>query len=110
MSKILFPIANIIIIITIIIIINSYNFSLSKYLVKLLSPMCRSEYSVKDSFTFANEIQNFSNHNYVIASIDIVSLFTSIPVDETYEVITGKVFKGVDEFEGLRKKTVLESL
>ena len=72
--------------------------------------MCRSEYSVKDSFTFAIEIKNFCNHNYVIASIDIVSLFTCIPVDETYEVITGKVFKGVDKFERLSKKTVQESL
>ena len=39
-----------------------------------------------------------------MASFDIVFLFTCISVDETYEVITRKVFDGVDTFEGLSKK------
>ena len=58
----------------------------------LLSGVCVSPYSVKDSFSFAREIGNFSNNNYVMVSFDINSPFTSIPVDETISIICDRVF------------------
>ena len=47
-----------------------------------MSPLIVNEYIVKDSFTFAKEVINF-DHNLFMASLDVESLFTNIPVDET---------------------------
>jgi len=77
--------------------IGTCNYDMSKFLVSLLSPICDSEYSVKDSFSFAREISQFSNSNYVMASFDVSSLFTSIPISETIEIILSKLYTS-DQF------------
>ena len=70
----------------------------------MLSPLCQSEYSVRDSFTFVTDILCVEKHNYVMARVDIVSLFTWIPVDETYNIITNKAFKNSEMLCGYFKK------
>jgi len=72
--------------------IGTSNYDISKFLVNLLSPICNSEYSIKDSFSFAREISQFRNDNYVMASFDVSSLFTSIPISETIEIILSKLY------------------
>ena len=62
--------------------INTPVYKLAKYLVPILSPLTVDDYTVKDSFTFAKEVINF-DHNLFMASLDVESLFTKIPVDET---------------------------
>ena len=47
-----------------------------------MSPLTVDDYTVKDSFTFAEEVIDF-DHNLSMASLDVESLFTNIPVDET---------------------------
>ena len=61
--------------------INTPVDKLAKYLVLNLPPLPVNDYTVKDSFTFAKEIINF-DHNLFMASLDVESLFTNIPVDE----------------------------
>ena len=70
---------------------------------KTLSPLCQSEYSVSASFTFVRDILCIENHNYVMASFGIVSLFTCIPVDEDYNRITSKTFNNSETFCGCSK-------
>ena len=41
-----------------------------------------NEFTVKISFDFAEEVVNY-NHNIYMASLDIESLFTNIPLEET---------------------------
>ena len=84
--------------------INSYNYSTSELLVKTLCPLCHSEYSVRDSSTFVRDILCVENQNYVMASFDIVSLFTCIPVEETYNIITSRAFNNSEMFCGYSKK------
>ena len=55
---------------------------LAKYLVPILSPLTVNDYTVKGSFTFAKEVINF-DHNLFMVSLDVKSLFTNIPIDET---------------------------
>ena len=62
--------------------INTPVYKLAKYLVPFLSTLTVDDYTVKDSFTFAKEVINF-DHNLFMASLDVESLFTNIPVDET---------------------------
>ena len=61
--------------------INTPVDKLAKYLVLNLPPLPVNDYTIKDSFTFAKEIINF-DHNLFMASLDVESLFTNIPVDE----------------------------
>ena len=44
-----------------------------------------NEYTLKDSSEFAKDIIN-QNSNCFIASLDVESLFTNIPLDETIKI------------------------
>ena len=44
-----------------------------------LCPLVTNEYNVKKSFNFLEEVVNYSNNLYM-TSLDVVSLFTSIPL------------------------------
>ena len=50
-----------------------------------MKPLATSPYSVKDSFSFTNEILSLNSIPFM-CSFDIVCLFTSIPVKETIEL------------------------
>ena len=45
--------------------IGSYTYDLAKFLVPILSPLMKNEYSVKDSFSFVNELSSVQNAPYV---------------------------------------------
>ena len=72
--------------------IGTYNHNLSKFLVSLLSDTCQSEYCIRDSLSFASSVSILRNENLFMASFDITSLFSNIPIDETVELILGKFF------------------
>ena len=52
------------------------------------------KYALKDSFDFINEISKIKlkKENFII-SIDVVSLFTNVPIDETMDIIKKTFFK-----------------
>ena len=64
--------------------ISTPTYKLAKFLVPMLQPLTTNEYTVKDSFTFAEELQSFDS-KLAMASFDIESLFTNIPLQETIE-------------------------
>ena len=51
----------------------------------MLGLLTTNEYTIKDSFTFAEELQNFV-FKFVMASFEIESPFTNIPLQETIDV------------------------
>ena len=55
-------------------------------MVPILSPL-----PVKDSFTFAKEVINF-HHNLFMDSLNVKSLFTNIPIDETIKNAVDDLF------------------
>ena len=71
--------------------INTPVYKLAKYLVPILSLLTVNDYTVKDSFTFAKEVLNF-DHNLFMASLDVESLFTNIPVDESIKNAVDDLF------------------
>jgi hypothetical protein len=85
--------------------IGTYNYNLSKYLVTLLTPLTGNSFTVKDSFRFVEEISHFRNNGYTMASFDVCSLFTNIPVSETIEIILTKLFTNNELFNGFDKNT-----
>ncbi|XP_055590954.1 uncharacterized protein LOC129743037 [Uranotaenia lowii] len=51
----------------------------------------KTEYHVRNGFDFSNEITKIQiPEGYVMFSLDVVSLYTNVPVQKTYEIIEGK--------------------
>ena len=68
-------------------------YNLAKFFVPLLSAFTTKHFSIKDSFSFATEISSLPDSNsYFMASFDIKSLFTNIPLEETVSIATDNYF------------------
>jgi hypothetical protein len=55
--------------------IGAYNYNLAKYLGSLIAPLLPNKYSVKDSFSFVEELRSFDFKNKFLISFDVESLF-----------------------------------
>ena len=51
-------------------------------MIPILEPLTHKEFTVKDSFSFAKDITTYDSSLYM-ASLDLESLFTKIPLNET---------------------------
>ena len=71
---------------------NTPNYNLAKYLVPNLSPLTKNCYTVHSSFTFAKEICGIKDTTLHMASFDVTSLFTNIPLQETTDIIISEIF------------------
>ena len=63
--------------------VNTYNYNLSSYLVRILQPISTNQFTIKDSFSFADWAKTFNHNNEIMCSFDVSSLFTNFPLDET---------------------------
>ena len=61
---------------------NTPPYWLAKYSNPILSPLTTNEFTVKNSLDFAEEVVHY-DHNLYMASLDIESSFTNIPLEET---------------------------
>ena len=82
--------------------IGTRSYKLAKYLVPKLSSITFNEFTVKDSFAFAEEIVHHDDKLF-IGSHDVDSLFTNIPLKETINIYTNLLHKNVDVIEGINK-------
>ena len=79
--------------------IGTYNYRLAKFLVPIFQPFSINQYSVYDTFSFFKEITNFkSDTKLCMASFDVSSLFTNIPLDETIDYAVNLVFENSDTY------------
>ena len=58
-------------------------------------PLTTNQYTVKDSFSFVNSLMSLQNVSFM-ASFDVVSLFTNIPLNETIELCLDKLYTDTD--------------
>ena len=82
--------------------LNTTTCRLAKILVPILKPLTTNEFTVKDSFHFAEEIVD-QQHDHFMGSLDVDSLFTNIPLEQTIEICTNELFKESETVEGLSK-------
>ena len=66
-------------------------YKLTKFLIPILSPLTSNEFSVHDSFPFADKVPSFCPDHFV-ASLDIESLFTNILLNEVIDICIDDVF------------------
>ena len=90
---------------------NTPSFNIAKYLVPILSPLTKNEYTVENSTQFVDEITKIpSADKYYMASFDVVSLFTNIPLEETIEICVNKLFSESTTFMNFTRKLFTELL
>ena len=89
--------------------IGTPTYKIAKFLVPVLNCLTVNEFTIKDSFPFAKEIVD-QDRSLFMASLDVDSLFTNIPLDEIINVCTEPIFNESDTVEGLNKSEFKELL
>ncbi len=84
--------------------IGTPTYALAKFLVPLLSPVTANQYTIKDSLSFAKEICGFERTDCFMASFDVKSLFTNIPLTETLDICVDNLFSGNSPPDGIPKR------
>ena len=96
---------------------NTPSYKLAKYLVPLLQPFAENEFTLSNSTMFAGDIITQDLDSYMV-SLDVVSLFTNVPLQATIQIILDKIFIepgfiyhgfNRDDFENLLKLAVLDT-
>ena len=82
---------------------NTATYKWEKCFVPLLKPFTSNNYTVKDSFDFAKDITQQSSKLFM-ASLDLDSLFTNVPLDETIEICVNELFQFSLTVSGLNKQ------
>ena len=89
--------------------INTPTYKLAKFLVPVLKSLTSNEYTIKDSFAFAAEIVE-QDSEFFMGNLDVDSLFTNIPVEETIDICTNTLFENMGKVEGWSKKELRKLL
>ena len=89
--------------------INTATYGWAKVFVPLLKCFTMNEYTLKDSFEFAKDIAN-QNSNCFMASLDVDSLFTNVPLDETIKICIDELFESDMTVSGLNKTEMFKML
>ena len=71
--------------------IKTSTYNLAKFLVPLLEPITTNMYTVKNSFGFSKEIAD-QDPGLFMASLNVESLFTNLPLEETASVCCDSLF------------------
>ena len=89
--------------------LNTGTYKWAKFFVPLLRHLTFNEYTLKDSFEFAKVISE-QNSDLYMASLDVDSLFTNVPLDETIKICADGLFENNNPVHGLNKKEITEML
>lgn len=77
---------------------GSTHYKVGQYLTNLLNPLTQNDYSLKDTFHAAERIKSIpeellQNDDYVFVSLDVVSLFTNVPLTKTVNIVLDRIYK-----------------
>ena len=83
--------------------IGTYDYKLAKFIVLILQPLTVGQYTPKDSFSFVSEISEITafqkDGDLAMASFDVSSLFTNIPLNESVDFCVDLLFSDCDTLE-----------
>ena len=84
---------------------NTAMYKLAKFIIPLIEHLSINDYSIKNSYNFFQSISYFvPNDNHFMASFDISSLYTNIPIHETINLVCDKIFQSVDIYNNFNKE------
>ena len=75
----------------------------------LLRDLNSNQFTLKDSFEFAKIVCE-QDAGLFMASLDVDSLFTNVPLEETINICVDELFKSDSGIHGLNKKQITEML
>ena len=75
----------------------------------MLQHLTSNQFTLKDSFEFAKIICE-QDAGLFMTSLDVDSLFTNVPLEETIHIFVNELFKGNNRIHGLNKKQITEML
>ena len=85
--------------------IGTFSYNLAKFLVPIIDPLTRNEYTIGNASEFIKELCNLQMpRSAILASFDIESLFTNVPLKETTDIVTNTLFEQNLNTFGLEKK------
>ena len=71
--------------------IKTPSYNIAKYLVPILEPITTNKFTIKNSFEFAKEVTE-QGSGLFMASLDVESLFTNIPLEEAINISCNFLF------------------
>ena len=93
---------------------NTPYYEVGKFLTSLLEPLTKNQYVVKDSFEAVDRIKDipkeYFEQGYKYVSFDLESLFTSVPLKKTIQVILDRVYQEEKIITNLQKRTLKKLL
>ena len=89
--------------------IGTPTYDLAKFLVPILKPLTENDYTVHDSFSFASEVSKFNAKSLMI-SLDVESLITNIPLEETIDNIINDLLLTTDKFHNFEREELKQLL
>ena len=82
--------------------LKTSSFCLATFLVPILNSSTKNEYTVKEPLQFSEEICH-QDPTLFIGSLDVDSLFTTIPLDKTIDICVNQLFENTDTVTGFTK-------
>ena len=82
--------------------IGTATYNLAKFLVPIMTPITTNEFTVSDSFKFGKDILQ-QDCSLFMGSLDVESLFTSIPLTETINICADNLFQQAKSLQNLSK-------
>ena len=89
--------------------LNTGTYKWAKLFVPLLRHLTSNEFTLKVSFEFAKIICE-QDTGLFMASLDVDSLFTNVPLEETINIDVYELFKSNSSIHGLNKEQITEML
>ena len=89
--------------------LNPGTYKWTKFFVPLLRHLTSNQFTLKDSFEFAKIVCE-QDAGLFMASLDVDSLFTNVPLEETIHICVNELFKSNSSIHGLNKKQITEML
>ena len=91
--------------------IDTPSYKLAKFLIPHIDHLAENEYALRNSKEFFDVLSHTTIPNgAVMASFDIESLYTNIPIGEAIEIIANRMYEEDNDFKGLSKKNLHISL
>ena len=72
--------------------IDTFNYSLARFICDPISPLLPNDYFCKDTFSFASQIKNANLSRKFLVSFDVTSLFTNILLQGTIDIAINLIF------------------
>ena len=82
--------------------IGAATYNIAKFLHEYIKPHTVNEHTVTDTFDFVSMLDG-KDHRLFMASLDVESLFTNIPLNETIDIVTQRVYGDKQKVDGLSK-------